>query len=286
MSDYEEQITEPNTPEPSQAVEHDTLIFGRLIPLGQKSVDAVNQALKSGTDYHKSFIKQKEYYGETVNCYEFALDCLPEFPTIGWRIGRGRRNLKNYGVDLLLSGTSDIASRHARFTFQKGIGGFFLVVDNRRGLKVYLNGVPYVNSQSIIPFKGVINIGEYNFVFEHVQRPDQNEEDRYLYSLRSFYNDIHRIEDPIILATPSSDDIVFGNWIVQHSISKGSFGTVFSVSHQSSGRIAAAKIIMKTKSNQIAVDREIKMLTHIKTIKHVCSSKNPVLFTKCSRNIG
>jgi len=272
MSAYEEVDTEPNTPESSQVfqLEHDILIFARLYPIGQASTNAINQALKYGNDHHKQFIKPRDYYGEVVNCYEFALDCQPEFPTIGWRIGRGRNTLPNSGVDLLLPGTNNVASRHARFAFQKGIGGFFLVVDNKRGLKVYLNGVPYINNQSVIPFKSTIMIGECNFVFEYVQRPSKEDEDLYLYQLRKFYTSIHNEEHPIVLATPSSDDIVFGEWVVQHSISKGSFGTVFSVSHQSTGQIAAAKVMMKTKSNQIAVDREIKMLKHIITIKHVC----------------
>jgi hypothetical protein len=57
----------------------------------------------------------------------FVARNLPEFAPLGQRISRGRRNLKNVGVDILLlvDGTDEIAGIHARFAWVKGEGWIF-----------------------------------------------------------------------------------------------------------------------------------------------------------------
>src|SRR5437667_5009785 len=74
----EELPTEPNTPEPP--VPHNILVFARLFPITPAAKRALERSLLIGKKHHRSFIKRRDFYGTETDCFELALDCLPEYP--------------------------------------------------------------------------------------------------------------------------------------------------------------------------------------------------------------
>jgi len=266
MSSYEEDTTEPNSP--VSLVNEDTQVIARLFPLTPSTRRILDLTAQRGNPHHQKFIKRAKFHGESSLCFEISLNNRPEYPALGWRIGRGRTKDRNYGVDLLLPNAEGVAGYHGRMAYLRGIGGFFLLCDNSRAKPIYVNNNVLRNSQSVIPLDSTITIGDCTFGFEYVKR-SQQDEDSFLLKLKDFHHDTYADELPIILATPSVNDMILGEWVVQHSISKGSYGTVFSVSHKQTGVVAAAKLIMKTQQNANVVQREIRMLKQLMDIKHV-----------------
>lgn len=228
------------------------------------------------SSYHRQFIKEMIFNDKRTYYFELSLAQLPEFAHLGWRIGRGRQSadkrkpLEKYGVDLLLraSEADELAGIHARFNWVKGAGGFFIVADNKRGKKVMLSGEFFSNDRRIIPHRNNIMLGELLFSLEYVKRTPE-EEEQFQFELATFYRKFHREDNPLILPTPSESDVLFGEWVVQYAISRGSFGVVYMVTHARNGKPAAAKQILKSKRNKVSVEREIKMAECISKLKHV-----------------
>lgn len=71
--------------------------------------------------YYYNFIRvDLSEASKLVRYFVFSLSNLLKFTSLGWRIGRGRKNLKNLYIDILLimegEESGDIAGMHARFT--------------------------------------------------------------------------------------------------------------------------------------------------------------------------
>ncbi|KAF2763438.1 kinase-like protein [Pseudovirgaria hyperparasitica] len=278
--------TEPNTPQSEgdgdgdgeadeqQQQQLSSYTFARLIPLNAAARGALQATLElpesEVASYHQQFIGTTTFDGAVTPCYELSLSQLPRFPHVGWVIGKGRRNLPNLGVDLLLtpSRTDNVAGVHARLNWVKGAGGFFLIADNKRGKKVMLNGEMFSADRRTIPFQNALMIGECVFTLEHVQRPP-DEEEQFQVELQAFLARFHAADDhPIVTPTPSENDATFGDWRVSYTISRGTFGIVYMVTHARTGHPAAAKQILKSARNRPAVDREIAMATRISALAH------------------
>ncbi|RDW59456.1 hypothetical protein BP6252_12543 [Coleophoma cylindrospora] len=262
-------------------------IFARLRPLNKNARRAF-QALKAKTQdedtaeeykHHRQFIgtdsgvtdKAGSADGgqaEDSDHYVLSIGLLPEFPTIGWRIGRGRNKLKNLGVDLLIPEGEGVAGVHARLCWMKGAGGFFIVAVNlRNGVDVFLNGEQLRNEQRLIPFQNGISIGECNFTLDFVQRSHE-EEEQFQVELSAFYSKVMKENAPLMLPTPSGNEVRLGNWLVRNPIASGGFGRVSIVTHVHTGRAAAAKELWCTPRNSGNVHREVKMAEAIKDLKH------------------
>lgn len=267
--------TEPNTPEP---LPDDDGRFAMLIPMNGIARSAVNATARLDSEYHRQFISETVSDNKIIKYFNLSLSTLPEFAQLGWRIGRGRESLKNRGVDLLLhieEGESDrnseddrIAGIHARFNWVKGAGGFFLIADNKKGKKVMMDGEIFRADQRLIQRKNTIMIGECVFTLRYVERTAE-EDDQFQVELTQFFREFHRDENPLILPTPNENDSRFGDWIFQHPISKGAFGVVYMVINARTGQPAAAKRILKSKRNQVGVDRELRMVKRISEFTHV-----------------
>jgi len=178
----EDIATVPNSPaigtlcddREAEADTEDVGLVGELRPLNRDAKDAFRRLADRRKvefyRYHANFIHVD------LNGYFiiFSLSNLPEFATLGWRIGRGRKNLPNLGVDILLmvegENSGDIAGMHARFAWVKGGGGFFLIADNIRGKTVTLNGEALSNEQRLIPYRNIIGIGECYFTLKFPAR--------------------------------------------------------------------------------------------------------------------
>lgn len=262
--------TEPNTPIPESAFD---CHFANLVPLNRCAKSALKATLANEpTDYHRQFIKDCDINGQPGHCFALSLTQLPEYPQLGWRIGKGRSKLHNYGVDFLLTmqdDEDDVAGIHARFHWRNGAGGFFVTADNKRGKVVLLNGeVLQQGDYRTIPRQNMIAIGECLFGLQFVDFGPEDEEqfqEELKEFLRNFYNDKH----PFVLPTPKEHDVSFGEWQVQWAMSQGGFSTVYMVIHSRDGRPAAAKHLLKTGRNSQGFQMEIEMATRISQLSHV-----------------
>jgi hypothetical protein len=261
--------TEPDTPD---STDRDTApyVFARLIPTNRPAREAIERTRARCSQFHASFLGRTAFRDEETTCFTLSLDVLPEFPKLGWRIGTGRDNLPNRGVDLQLCGTTKdnhVAGIHARFNYVKGAGGFFLIADNARGKPCTMNGDDFANDRRPVPFRSTITLGECAFTLQYVVR-DSDAEDRFQLELKAFYKLALTDENPFILPTPREVDSRFGDWVVQYPISKGTYGTVFTVTHAADGRLAAAKQIVKTRFNAWKVEHEVAMAKVVSKLSH------------------
>jgi hypothetical protein len=160
------------------------------------------------SEHHRQFILVDPDAEKTplqTGCFVLSLGMLPEFPPLGWRIGSGRRNQPNLGVDLLIYEGTEVAGVHARLSWVKGGGGFFIIVDNLRRARVLLNGQSFSNERRLIPFGNMIAIGECYFTLEFPTRLPE-EEEQFQVELSAFYSKVHQDATPLVLPTPSENE--------------------------------------------------------------------------------
>jgi hypothetical protein len=250
-----------------------------MVPINRLAKESLRRLAietdRDDTKYHREFLEvppDELKIPPCTSCFILSLDLLPELPSIGWRIGQGRKKLKNLGVDLLLptedDNGNDIAGLHARLSWLKGGGGFFLIADNQRGLTVNLNGEELSYSQRLIPYQNAIGIGQFFFSIKFLERSPAQEEE-FQSQLLLMYSAVLRENAPFIMPTPSRNETRIGDWIVRAPLGKGSFGHVSSVTNVRTGQLAAAKEIWRTPKNSWSVDREINICYRLKNIIHV-----------------
>lgn len=277
--------TEPESPEPTL---EDVGQFARLVPVNKLARSAVEATAAKATAYHQQFIDETIYDDKTTKYFKLSLGTLPEFAHLGWRIGKGRKSLRNRGVDLMLSvdeGEEDsveddrVAGIHARFNWVRGAGGFFLIADNKKGKKVMMDGETFRTDQRLIQPKNAIMIGECVFTLQYVSRTADQEDD-FQVELTDFFRHFHSELKPLILPTPNENDSRFGDWIFQHPISRGSYGVVYMVINSRTGSPAAAKRILRSRKNEYGVEQEIRMAKKISKLAHVCFR-----LIECCRNL-
>lgn len=274
--------------------------FAKLIPQNRYAREAFQRLIsrKNLSDHHKQFVRVDNRLGipeaKRENYFLLSLGLLPEFPTIGWRLGRGRLGLPNQGVDLLIDGGEEVAGRHARFAWvngkkqrlassldvnklrdsmltpKTGGGGFFVFADNLNGKEIILNGEVLQHTQRMVPFRNQLLIGECSFTLQFQER-SQDQEDQFQMELAAFYRRVLQGEVPIILPTPSGHEITVGDWIMRSPISSGASGRVSLVTHRTSGKPAAAKELWVTRRNRYAIEGEVSIARKLKDWNHVSS---------------
>jgi len=254
--------------------------FARLVPMNKFAREAFHRlatATEEEYKHHKQFVSidQSDSEEKTIQegCFVLTLGLLPEFPALGWRIGKGRNNIRNHGVDLLILDGEEVAGVHARFCWVKGGGGFFIVADNIRGAHVTLNGESLRQSQRLIPFRNQISIGECYFSVQFKERSRKQEEE-FQMVLARFHSRVLQDKTPLLLPTPSENEVTIGDWIVRNPIASGSFGRVSVVTHRYTGQPAAAKELWRTTRNYLSVDREVMIAKRLKNLKHVSLKSN------------
>lgn len=250
-------------------------LFAKLVPQNRSAREAFTLLAQSSDGsyrHHRQFIRVDSRTGidpsERKDCFIFSLGLLPEFPSLGWRLGRGRNRGSNRAVDILLPEGDGVAGVHGRFCWIRGSGGFFIVADNLRGQAVLLNGERLQQSQRLIPFRNQIAFGECLLSVQFETRSPQQEE-QFQVELSAFYSRVLQDAAPFVLPTPSEFETRVGNWIVRNPISSGSFGRVSVVTHAQTGTPAAMKELWKTPRNSISVNREVNMAEMLKELKHI-----------------
>jgi hypothetical protein len=273
-SDRPTRLRRPSTPQ-------NRGVFGYMVPLNKLAKESLRKlAVESDlldTAYHRTFLEPPHEEGQAASdadSFVLSLDRLPELPSIGWRIGRGRRKLRNLGVDLLLpaddDNDNDIAGLHARLSWVKGGGGFFLIADNQRGMTVNLNGETLAYSQRLIPYNNTVGIGQYYFTIKFLERNPAQEEE-FQAQLLLMYSAVLKENAPFIMPTPSRNEMRIGEWVVRKPIARGSFGHVSSVTHAHTGKLAAAKELWRTPQNSWSVDREVAICKKLMKLSCVCT---------------
>jgi hypothetical protein len=246
-------------------------VFGRLLPLNNVARRAVEASYRSSnlSRHHSRFIRPPAPEHNIVEYhFEFSLDELPKSAASGWRIGSGRGNTDP--VDLLLSADSadNVAGIHASFAWTKGVSGFFIRANNTRGLPVILNGEKLCFTDRVIPLGNTLLFGECGFFFEYVRWKENWEEEEFQLALTKFYKEALEDDAPIIMPTPSMDQLVLGQWAVQYPISYGHSGTVHMVTNVRTGQPRAAKFIQTNEHNRGSVENEIRVVRQASQFKH------------------
>jgi hypothetical protein len=227
-------------------------------------------------EYHCKFMHIESGQNEIVaGSYVLSLQNLPQYAALGWRIGRGRKDKPNLGVDILmLVGDDDksVAGVHARIAWIKGGGGLFLIADNLRGQETTLNGERLVREQRLIPFRNAISVGDWLFSVRFAERNPEQEE-RFQLELASFYSVVLSESTPLLSPTPSGREVLIGGeWLMGDPIAKGAFGHVYLVTNTVTGKHAAAKEIWKTVHNARSVDQEVRMAELLSKMDNVSVS--------------
>ena len=258
----------------------DEEVFARLVPDNRGARQAFAKLAQTSSDlypHHHQFMQVDPREGiddwARRDCFIFSLGLLPQYPVLGWRIGKGRPKIKNNAVDILVPDGDEMAGVHARFCWIKGSGGFFIVADNLRGKAVILNGERLQNSQRLIPYRNSIRFGECSYTVRFETRTPAQEEEFQIH-LASFYKNILQDAAPLALPTPSEFEVRIGNWIVRAPIASGTFGRVSNVTHVHTGQAAAMKELWKTHRNALNVQREVDMARMLQKIPHVSTFNN------------
>lgn len=261
-------------PESTDLVEYG--LFARLVPQNRSAREAFQNLAENPAasyEYHRQFMRTgsgeiNKDTSERSDCFIFSLGLLPEFPRLGWRIGRGRTRPKNYGVDILIPDGDEVAGIHARFCWLKGTGGFFIVADNSSLPHVTLNGEQLQHTQRLIPFRNTISFGECYYTVRFETRSPEQEE-QFQMELSLFYSRVLEDSIPFVLPTPSENETRIGNWIVGKPIASGAFGQVSVVTHAQTGVHAAMKELWETPRNVVNVKREVAMARRLKNWNNV-----------------
>jgi hypothetical protein len=263
----------PAVESPIDLVNHG--LFAKLVPQNRSAREAFDTLAKSSGDrfeHHRQFVQidtelRTRSAGKT-GCFIFSLGLLPQFPSLGWRIGKGRPRVSNLSVDILLPNGDGVAGLHGRFSWLKGTGGFFIIADNARGLPITLNGEVLLHTQRMIPYRNTISFGECYFSVQFETRtPDQ--EEQFQLELTAFYSRILEDAIPLVLPTPSEHETRIGNWVVRNPISSGGYGRVSVVTHAQTGVPAAMKELWETPWTSRNIKREIAIAELLKDWRHV-----------------
>lgn len=240
--------------------------------------------------------------------YRLSFDAPLELPPLGWRVGSGRwkksakasasastttaaaaaaASVRNHGgVDLLLAKTrvpaSGLAGLHARFAFERN-GALMLVVENPRRPTVVLGDESFdAGSRVLAKPRCRIGLGNLAYVFEYVVRSGGPEKERaFQQRLGRFLRETFRGRDATppreLLASPAEADHPLCDWLIRGTVGRGAFGTVTAARHRVTGRIAAAKMVVRTQRSVGECMKEIDICARVP--EHVSltsfSSVNP-----------
>ncbi|KKY14005.1 hypothetical protein UCDDS831_g08550 [Diplodia seriata] len=226
--------------------------------------------------------------------YRFSLDAPLELPPLGWRVGSGRWKKSSKaanpssaaaaaptparshgGVDLLLAKTrvpaSGLAGLHARFAFERN-GAFMLTVENPRRPVVVLGDESFdAGGRVLAKPRCRIGLGNLAYVFEYVVRSGGPDRERaFQQRLGRFLRETFRDQrggqatpPRELLASPAEADHPLCDWLIRGTVGRGAFGTVTAARHRVTGRIAAAKMVVRTQRSVRECMREIDICAKV-----------------------
>jgi hypothetical protein len=159
--------------------------LARIVPQNRPARTSFHKLASSTNpknEYHRQFIyrdprlNNSKIPEDSQDCFLVSLDKPPEFPQLGWGIGRGNAKLPNYGVDIFIPDGEEVAGHHGRLCWMPGLAGFFLVADNLRGKTITLNGEVLRDTRRVLPFRNQLLLGECLYSVHFIERSASEEE--------------------------------------------------------------------------------------------------------------
>ncbi|KAI1130270.1 kinase-like domain-containing protein [Nemania abortiva] len=203
-----------------------------------------------------------------VGRYSLAFDSTPLEEERGWKIGKGPT--EKVPMDLLLCTRSyakwheiNLRNPHARINFDTQTRSLYIIGCSRSMLaQLTVNGeaVPrrphHLNQHTM---KVRLDKLEYDFRWTDYAATKEYVGERGKYVIRA----LHGPTIPMIdMPTPSPNQTTIGKWTLGKPLGKGARGRVFFGS-DSSGDIAAIKLVERTSQNCGPVDEEVKILQEV-----------------------
>ncbi len=194
--------------------------------------------------------------------YRFNLtsELLPQqFGRYGWILGGGRDELRNDGVDIMLTSTKErhrVRGRHARLALNESSNALMLIVEPKKIVR--LNGEPIHDASRVIKAPRThLQLGILQYRFEYTGL-----------SLARYHDQLERLRNSNILkgtvhkaleATPTEKQISLKDYIIHPPFAYGSYGVISGCVRATDGMPCAAKRVARTDRSQSEIDAEIAM---------------------------
>jgi Protein kinase domain len=201
--------------------------------------------------------------------YRLSLELEPENIALGWVIGGGRRDLKDQGVNYLLTlekTKHHISGRHARVVHHSESGALMIVVD--RGTTVPVNGQERIEEarRAIVSVRTGLSFGDLAYQLEFTEL----NEARYREQLKSLRSHLPYglSEPPVSLEiTPSENYFEYHGFFIQTPFESGAYGIVSSGMEHSTGKAVAVKRLKRNPESVARIQLEVKIY---KELRHTC----------------
>ena len=204
--------------------------------------------------------------------YRFSFEPGPQTRSLGWVVGGGRPNKPASEVDILLAKTRlpqcRLLGRHARLAFDRH-GALSVINDHPKAPSVVVGDDEFTHGRRVLPKpKNRISFGDLAYIFQFLSLSEE-EEAAYQNNLADHIKQYLSSPPPpqALSATPSATDHTICDWIIRGTVGRGAFGTVMAARHRVTGKVAGAKMVIRTQANLIAVMSEINLMKRLP--KHV-----------------
>ena len=299
-------------PRSSKVAAKDRGDFARLIPKNRSALLAfhtIAQTLKIDPDWNphaRQFIHVNEPQNDVLSqwegssdtgtdieektkkiwtgYYRFNFELLPNSSSIGWILGGGRSDLKDQGVDYLLSlekRKHHIHGRQARFRHHRESGAFMLIVG--KGKEVFLNGKSVEGGERAVTFlSSTLSLGDLNYELAFTQL----NEVRYREQLQRMRTILGQMGDepPISLEiSPSEYHYEYHGFTIQSPFASGVHGIVSAGREIFTGRAVAIKRLSRTPQSIARIELEVDIYRRIGDhVSHQNRNDPLAMFTRVS----
>ncbi|KAK4951062.1 hypothetical protein LTR66_013912 [Elasticomyces elasticus] len=197
--------------------------------------------------------------------YALSLDCVPEFPLVGWRAGKGRRwNKDETGdVDLLLSLRSwkNLHGNHASFTFDRDTGILCLAPNYTMILGATKVGGNMTMALNQAPT--IIQFGSLQYKFEYTVAPEDEEEHQKEKTNCFKLYLVAAPPHPLTPATPSNTDTTIGQWTLQGAAGRTRNDLIRAASHIDGTTAAFKKLDFQSEEKAAKSLKEVRLYQDI-----------------------
>lgn len=203
--------------------------------------------------------------------YRLSLDLLTDHPQLGWIIGSGRKDIRNGGVDFLLTlqkNKHHVHGRHARLVHSQN-GALMLFVG--KGKAVHVNGVErLVGSQRVIgAVRTALEFGNLSYNLEFTGLGENS----YREKLGDLFTKLHPDSDvpPMSLElTPLEHHHELHGFVIHSPFASGASGVVSAGFEKSTGLEVAIKRVKRTPATVARIQLEIQIYRKIGDHPNLC----------------
>jgi hypothetical protein len=208
-----------------------------------------------------------------TGCYRFSLELLPRTLRLGWVLGGGRKDMKDQGVDLLLTlekTKHHIHGRHARLTHDLESSAFMLYV--AEGKVVIVNGKERLegSQRAISSVETGLSLGDLAYQLEFTQLNEMRYREQ-LGKLRVMLNRGDRGPPLSLEVTPSENHFEYHGFTIQTPFASGGHGVISAGIKKTTGKAVAVKRLKRTPESVARIFLEVeiykKIGDHVSLIK-------------------